>query len=73
MLYILLKTTNTTTMIGISNLKDNIEKAKISKLGKMSRIFLMTCIQKYTIIVDKGGRYEDHVYHIFRYCFLRKN
>ena len=64
MLYLPLQITNPDTKMGISNLKDEIEKATLANFGKNVKDLLDGMSSNYTIIIDKGEHHED-VFTIF--------
>ena len=73
MLYLTFKSINPKTRIGISNPKEKIERATISKIGNNMTDILDEIYSNYTIIIDKGGNNEDYVHPIFRAHLLGLN
>ena len=61
-----IKIINPATSIGVSNLKDEIEKATLSKFGNNVKDLLCDMSSNYSIIIDKGECYDDYVRHILR-------
>ena len=54
MLYFLFKSINPATRIGVSNLKDKIEKITLAKFGINVKDLLDDMCSNYSIIIDKG-------------------
>ena len=57
-IYLLFNIINTSTCIGISNLKDNIQKSILSKFRNNIKDILDNMSSNYTIIINKGGRHD---------------
>ena len=57
MLYLLLKSNSPDTRIGVSNLKDEIEKSTLAKFEKNTKYFLDGISSNYTIIIDNRERH----------------
>ena len=73
MIYLILKSVNASTRIGVSNLKDEIDKATLANFGNNLKNLLDDMYLNYSIILDKGELHEDYVRHIFRDLFSRPN
>ena len=73
MLYLILRSIKRATSIGVSNLKDEIEKSTLSKFGKNVKYFIGYISSNYSIIIDKGERYYYYVHRIFRDPVLGPN
>ena len=56
MIYIVSKSINPATRIGVSNLKYEIEKATLAKFGKNVKDLLDDMSSNYSIIIYKGER-----------------
>ena len=54
MLYLLFKSINLATRIGVSNLKHEIEKSTLANFGNNVKYLLSNMSSNYTIIIDKG-------------------
>ena len=67
MIYLLCKSTNPATRIGVSNLKDEIEKVTLTKFVNNVKYLLDDMYYNCNIIIDKGENNEDYVCHLFRY------
>ena len=65
-IYLILKIINPATSIGVSNLKDEIEKATLSNFGNNVKDLLCDMSSNYSIIIDKGECYDYYVRHILR-------
>ena len=65
-IYLIFKSINPDTRIGLSNLKDEIGKATIDKFGNNVKDLIDEISSKWWIIIDKGELHEDFVRHIFR-------
>ena len=61
------------TSIGVSNLKDEIDKANLAKFGNNVKEFLDTICSNDSIVIDKGKKQKDYVRHIFRYLLSGTN
>ena len=59
MIYLLLKIINPATKLGVSNLKDKIEKSTLSTFVNNEKDLLDDMSSNYSIIVDKGEHHED--------------
>ena len=66
MFYLIFERINPSTRIGVSNLKDEIEKATLAKFGNNVKDLLDNMSSNNYIIKDKGEIYEGFVKHIFR-------
>ena len=66
MFYLIFKIINPATRIGVSNLKDEIEKSTLAKFGNNLKDLLDDISSNYSIIIDKETFREDYVRHIFR-------
>ena len=66
MLYLLFKSINPYTRIGVSNLKDETDKSTLSKFGKNLKDILDDMSSNYTIIIDEVKHHEDCVCHPLR-------
>ena len=66
MLYLLLKSVNPATRIGLSNLKEEIEKATLARFNNNVNDLLNNMSGNYTTILQKGVTHEDYVRHLFR-------
>ena len=64
--YLIFRSIDNVTIIGASNLKDDIEKATILWFGKNLRNILDYMLANNTIIINKGGHHKYYVNHIFR-------
>ena len=73
MIYLLFKSTNPDTSIGVYNLKDEIEKATLAKFDSNVKDLLYDMSSYYSIIIDKVERHEYYVCHIFRALFTGPN
>ena len=69
MIYLILKSINVDTRIGVSNLKEKIEKATLAKFGNNVKDLIYDMSSNYYITIDKGERHKECVYHIFRDIF----
>ena len=69
MLYLLFKIINPDTRIGVSNLKDEIEKSTLAKFFINVKYLLYCMSSDYTIIICKGGCNQGFFCHIFRAPF----
>ena len=70
---LLLKIIKPATRIGVSNLKDEIEKATLAKFGNNEKDLLDYISSNFSIIIDKVERHKDYVRHIFRDIFSGPN
>ena len=59
MIHLLLKLINPTTKMWVSNLRDKIEKAIVSKFINNVKYLLDDILSNYNIIIEKGGCHED--------------
>ena len=59
MIRLLLKLINPTTKMWVSNLRDKIEKAIVSKFINNVKYLLDDILSNYNIIIEKGGCHED--------------
>ena len=66
MLYFIFKNTNRATSIGVSNLKDEIEKATLAKFSNNVQYLINDMSSNYFIIIDKLELHKDYVCYIFR-------
>ena len=66
MLYLLLKTSNLDTRIGVSNLKYETNKEIQDKFSNNIKDLLDDISSNYSIIIDKGEHHKDYVWHILR-------
>ena len=66
---LIFKTINRATIIIVSNLKYEIEKATLAKFGNNSKNLLDFMSSNYSIVIDKVERDENYVIHIFRDIF----
>ena len=66
MIYRAFKSINPVTSIGVSNLKDEIDKSNLDKFGNIVKYLLDDMSSKYSIFLDKGEHHEDDVRHIYR-------
>ena len=66
MIDILLKRINQATIIGVSNLKYEIEKATLVKYGNNIKYILDKMSSNLNMIIYKGDCHEYYVWHIFR-------
>ena len=73
MLYLILKSIKRATSIGVSNLKDEIEKSTLSRFGKNEKYLIYDMYSNYSIIIDKGERHYYYVHRIFRDPVLGPN
>ena len=56
-----------------SNLKENIEKEKVSKFGSNGNYIIDDMYLKYKTIIDKGEFHEGYICHLLIYLFTGKN
>ena len=63
---LLFKSINPDTRIGVSNLKDEIEKSTLANFGHNVKDLLDDMSSNYSIIINKVELHEDYVSHIFR-------
>ena len=73
MIYLLFKTINSDTSIGVSNLKGEIEKANFDKFGDNVKELLDDMSSNYNIIIDKEEQKKDYVFHLLKYLMLGPN
>ena len=66
MIYLLFKIIKLATRIGVSNLKDETEKATLAKFGNDVKDLIYDMSLNYSIVIDKEELNEDYVRHIFR-------
>ena len=66
MFYLIFERINPSTRIGVSNLKDEIEKATLAKFDNNVKDLLDYMSSNYSIVIDKVEIHEDYVRHIFR-------
>ena len=66
MIQLIFKTINPDTSIGVSKIKYEIEKTNLAKFGNNVKDLIDDIYPNYSIIIDKGERYENYVSHIFR-------
>ena len=64
--YLIFKSINPATRIGVSNLKDEIDKANIAKFVNNLKDLLDDISSNNSIILDNGELHEDYVRHVFR-------
>ena len=53
-------------MIGVSNLKYEIDKATLAKFGNNVKDLIDDMSYSYSIIINEGERHKDYVRHLFR-------
>ena len=73
MIYLLFKSVNTDESIGVSNLKDEIDKSTLAKSGNNIKDLLDDMSSNYSINIYTGERHEGYVRHIFRDILTGKN
>ena len=73
MIYLLFKSINPDTIIGVSNLKYEIGKATLAKFGNNVKDLIDDMSYSYSIIIDEGERHKDYVRHLFRDLFSGQN
>ena len=73
MIYLLFKNINPYTRISVSNLKDKIEKATLSKFGNNVKDILYNMTYSYAITINRGESCEDYVIRLFRSILLWPN
>ena len=83
MIYLLLKIINPDTRIGVSNIKENNNKATLSKVVINLKDLLDEMSSNYPIIIDKGELHEYYLRYIFSDllsgpkstldCFIERN
>ena len=61
MIYLLFKSINPDKSIGVSNLKDEIEKSTIAKFGNNIKDLLDEMSSNYSINIDTVERHEDYI------------
>ena len=66
LIYLIFKSINQAKMIGISNLKGEIDKATLDKFGNNIKDLLDDISSNYLIIIYKGENHEDYVRLIFK-------
>ena len=64
MIYLLFKIINTSTRIGVSNLKYETDKATLAKFGNNVKYIPDYMYYNYTIIIDKGEHHEYYIRHM---------
>ena len=57
----------------VSNIRYEIDKTNIAKLGNNVKYLLDWMYSNYTIIIDKGECHDDYVKYIFRNLLSVKN
>ena len=65
MIYLLFKSINPDKSIGVSNLKDEIEKSTLAKFGNNIKDLLDDMSSNYSINIYTGERHEGYVRLIF--------
>ena len=73
LLWFLLKKINPTTQVGVSNLKDSIERATLAHHGHDVVKLLAHMKANYTEIKERGGTHDDFLRHVFRALLTSKN
>ena len=73
LIYLLFKIINPAKNIGVSNLKDEIDKATLDKFGNNVKELLDEIYSNYSIILNKVEHHDDYVRHIFRDIFVVTN
>ena len=73
MIYLISKIVNPDKRIGVSNLKDKVDRATLAKFVNNVKDLLDDMYLNYSTIVDKGEFHEDYVRHIFRDLFSGLN
>ena len=73
MVDLLLKSINPYARICVSNLKDEIQKVTLAKIGNNVKDLLDDMSSNYSIIIDKRECHEDFVRQIFRALFTGPN
>ena len=73
MLYLLFKNISPATKIGVSDIKDEIDKANLNKFFNNVKYLLDDMSSNYSIVIDKGEHNEDYVINIFRDQFSGPN
>ena len=63
---LLFKSINPDKSIGVSNLKDEIDKVTLAKFGNNIKDLLDDISSNYLIIIYKGENHEDYVRLIFK-------
>ena len=66
MLYPVFKSINPVTRIGVSNLKDEIEKSTLAKFSNNVKDLLDDLPSNYSMIIYKVEYHEDYGRHVFR-------
>ena len=61
MIYLIFKSINLDTRIGVSNLKDKIKKSTLTKFGNNIKDLIDDMSSNYSIIVDKVNLRENYV------------
>ena len=65
-LYLLFKSIKPATIIGVSNLKYEIDKVNLAKSENNVKDLLYDMSSNYSTIIDIGEHHKDYVCHIFR-------
>ena len=73
MIYLLFKSINPYTRIGVSNLKYEIDKSTLSKFGSNLKDIIDDMSSNYTIIIDGVKYHKDCVRHPLRDLLSGKN
>ena len=73
MVYLLFKSINPDIMIGVSNLKYEIDKATLAKFGNNVKDLIDDMSYSYSIIIYEGERHKDYVRHLFRDLLSGRN
>ena len=71
-IHLLFKIVNPTSSIGVSNLKNEIEKETLARFGNDVKNIIDDISSNYTIIIEKGEHDEDYVPHLLRYILKVK-
>ena len=66
MLWFILKKVNSTTQVGISNLKDEIEQVTLWKISNNFFVILDRIQKNLEDIKDRGSPHNDYLCRIFR-------
>ena len=73
MLLLVLKKINPTTQVGISNLKNAIEKVTLQKSSNNVVVMLNRMQQNLEDIKDRGSTHDDYLRHMFRALITSSN
>ena len=73
MFYLIFKSINPDTSIGVPNLKYDIVKLTIAKFKNNVKDILDYMYSNYTIIIYKGELHDNYVCHLFGYLFSGPN